>query len=162
MDPVLSASEVDIQQQSLTVALEKSRDVSVNAATHDYGVLLLRISLGTVFLAHTGLKIFVFTLPGTAMFFEHHGFPGWAAYPVTLAEALGGLMLITGFHARWAALLLAGIMTGATSVHIPNGWAFTNPNGGWEYPAFLIAASFAQFLLGDGKFSWDPLAGKRQ
>jgi putative oxidoreductase len=160
MEPSLSASQKAAQPQSPVVALANP-NVHKNTATRDYGVLVLRLSLGLVFLAHTGLKLFVFTLPGTAAFFEQHGFPGWSAYPVTLAEALGGLMLITGFHARWAALLLAGVMVGATRVHIPNGWAFSNPQGGWEYPAFLTAASLAQFLLGDDRFSWNPFVKKR-
>jgi putative oxidoreductase len=30
---------------------------------------------------------------------------------------------------------------------------FSAANGGWEYPVFLIAASFAQALLGDGQFA---------
>jgi putative oxidoreductase len=35
-------------------------------------------------------------------------------------------------------------------VHIPNGWVFSAPNGGWEYPVFLAIASAVQALLGDG------------
>jgi putative oxidoreductase len=48
-------------------------------------------------------------------------------------------------------------------VHGANGWVFSNPGGGWEYPAFLIAASLAQTLLGDGAFALgNVLAGKRR
>jgi hypothetical protein len=39
---------------------------------------------------------------------------------------------------------------GAWFVHLPNGWMFTAPNGGWEYPAFLIFALSTQAMLGDG------------
>ena len=53
-----------------------------------------RLALGAMFLAHGLLKVFVFTLPGTAGFFESVGFPGWTAYPVTLAEIAGGAALI--------------------------------------------------------------------
>jgi putative oxidoreductase len=35
-------------------------------------------------------------------------------------------------------------------VHAPNGWVFSAPNGGWEYPVFLALAALVQALLGDG------------
>jgi putative oxidoreductase len=34
--------------------------------------------------------------------------------------------------------------------HVANGWVFTAPNGGWEFPAFLTAMLLVQALLGDG------------
>jgi len=55
-----------------------------------------------------------------------------------------------GIYARQVALLLVPIMIGAAWVHVPNGWAHTSAGGGWEYPIFLIVASIAQWLLGDG------------
>jgi putative oxidoreductase len=47
-------------------------------------------------------------------------------------------------------------------IHAANGWVFTAPNGGWEYPAFLLAASVVQILLGDGAYALSrsgPLPG---
>jgi len=41
-------------------------------------------------------------------------------------------------------------------VHAGNGWLFTAANGGWEYPAFLIAASLAHVLIGDGALALRP------
>jgi putative oxidoreductase len=38
-------------------------------------------------------------------------------------------------------------------VHLPNGWVFSAPNGGWEYPAFLIVASVVQALVGAGAYA---------
>jgi putative oxidoreductase len=38
-------------------------------------------------------------------------------------------------------------------VHLPNGWVFTSQGGGWEYPVFLIVASLALWLIGDGAFA---------
>jgi len=121
--------------------------------TASYAALLLRISLGTMFIAHASLKIFVFTLPGTAQFFGSVGFPAWTAYPVTAMELTGGVLLIAGVYARWVALALVPVLLGATFVHLPNGWLFTAPNGGWEYPLFLTVAAVVQALLGDGKFA---------
>ena len=115
-----------------------------------YGVALLRVSLGIMWVAHASLKWFVFTLPGTAKFFESVGVPGFLAYPVFAAELLGGLALVFGVYARQASLALVPIMAVAAWVHFPNGWVHTSPNGGWEYPVFLIMASLALGLLGDG------------
>lgn len=114
------------------------------------GITILRVSLGTMWTAHALLKLFVFTLPGTAKFFASVGFPESLAYPVFAAELLGGCALLLGIYARQAALMLVPIMTAAAWVHVPNGWIHTSPGGGWEYPAFLIAASISLWLLGDG------------
>ena len=115
-----------------------------------YGVALLRISLGVMWIAHALLKLLVFTLPGTAAYFASVGLPGVLAYPVFAIELVGGVALILGIHARQVSLALVPIMAVAAWVHFPNGWAHTSPNGGWEYPVFLIMASVALSLLGDG------------
>jgi len=116
-------------------------------------IFLLRVTLGVMFVAHSlYLKLFIFTLPGTAQFFQSIGLPGWSAYIVFILEAVGGIMLILGVQARWAALILVPIIAGATWAHSGNGWLFTNENGGWEYPAYLTILTFAQFLLGDGAY----------
>jgi len=115
-----------------------------------------RLALGAMFLAHGLLKVFVFTLPGTVGFFESVGFPGWAAYAVTLAEIAGGAALILGLRTRWVAAALLPVLLGALYVHLGNGWVFSAPNGGWEYPAFLVMAAVVQLLLGDGRFALWP------
>jgi len=45
------------------------------------------------------------------------------------------------------------VLLGALWVHIGNGWVFSAPNGGWEYPAFLVVIAAAVALLGDGAFA---------
>jgi putative oxidoreductase len=114
---------------------------------------ILRCALGLVFLGHAYAKLALFTLPGTAQFFEAHGFPGWAAYPVFAVELLGGVRLLVGIHVRLVAAMLIPVMLGALVPHWNNGWMFTNPGGGWEYVAFLSAALFSQLLLGRGSWS---------
>lgn len=118
----------------------------------DYGVLLLRLSLGVMFLAHGAvLKLATYGLPGTARFFASAGLPGWLAYPTVAAEAIGGLMLVLGIQTRWVALALSPVLLGAVLfVHGGKGWVFTAPGGGWEYPAYLFVLCVAQALLGDG------------
>jgi steroid delta-isomerase-like uncharacterized protein len=130
----------------------------MNTSTHrslDFGILLLRLALGSVMLAHAAAKFFLFTLPGTAAFFAQHGFPGWTAYPVFGIELVGGVLLWLGWQTRLVALLLVPVMIGALLVHAPNGWMFTAANGGWEYPAFLVFALFAQALVGAGRWALD-------
>lgn len=106
------------------------------------GNALLRISLGIMFIAHgLILKYFTFTLAGTAQFFESIGLPGPLAYVVFLAETIGGVLLLINFRTRWVALGLIPVLLGAAWVHIGNGWVFSNANGGWEYPLFLIVIS---------------------
>src|SRR6476620_11840041 len=114
---------------------------------------LLRIALGTMWITHALLKVFVFTLPGTAQFFNGVGLPGFMAYPVVAMELAGGTALLLGIYARQASLLLSPILLVATWVHWPNGWVFSNPQGGWEYPLFLLVASLVHWLLGDGKWA---------
>ncbi len=119
----------------------------------EYAALILRVGLGVMFVAHGLLKLTVFTLPGTAAFFEQVGFPGWTAYIVTFAEIGGGLLLLAGFKVRAVSIALIPVLLGATFVHFGSGWVFSNPNGGWEYPAFLTLAAVVQALLGPGAFA---------
>ncbi len=125
----------------------------IDTRTTPYAALTLRLALGAMFIAHALLKVFVFTLPGTVQFFESLGLPGILAYATVAAELVGGVMLILGIGTRWVAALLIPVLLGATWAHAPNGWLFTAPKGGWEYPAFLSAAAFAQALLGDGAYA---------
>ena len=118
--------------------------------TSSYGMTLLRVSLGVMWIAHALLKLLVFTLPGTAQYFTSVGFPGLLAYPVFAAELLGGLALVLGLYARQVSLALVPIMLAAMWVHLHNGWVHTSAGGGWEYPLFLVVASVALWLLGDG------------
>lgn len=124
-----------------------------DARNSAYAALILRLSLGVMFVAHALLKVFVFTLAGTVQFFESVGFAGWMAYPVTIAEVAGGLALIAGLYTRWVAVALVPVLLGAVIVHWPNGWVFSAEGGGWEYPAFLAAVSLVQAFLGDGAYA---------
>ncbi|WP_438879031.1 hypothetical protein, partial [Bacillus cereus group sp. BC5] len=65
----------------------------------------------------------------------------------------GGLALLAGFRVRVAALVLLPFMLGATATHLPNGWSFASPHGGWEYPAFWAVTLAVQALLGGGAFA---------
>ena len=125
----------------------------IDNRTAPYAAFVLRVALGAMFIAHALLKYAVFTLPGTVKFFESIGLPGPLAYVTFFAELIGGALILLGIGSRWVALALVPVLLGATWAHAGNGWLFTAPNGGWEYPAFLTLAAIAQGLLGDGKFA---------
>ena len=122
-----------------------------------YGVLLLRVALGVMFLAHSIVyMLLTLTLPETARFFVSIGLPAWLAYATFLAEALGGILLILGIQTRWVALVLSPILIGAIWAHAGNGWLFASENGGWEYPLYLFVLCIAQAMLGDGAYALAP------
>lgn len=122
----------------------------------NHAALLLRFSLGTMWITHALLKVLVFTIPGFQAFLAGQGMPSVLALPVVALEIVGGVLIVLGIHGRLASLLLLPILIGATVAHAANGWVFSNPQGGWEYPVFLIAMSLVHGLLGDGKFSVRP------
>ena len=125
-----------------------------------WAALILRLALGVMFIAHALLKLFVFTLPGTAQFFGSLGLPPALGYVTFAAELVGGILLVLGIRTRYVAAALIPILLGATWAHVGNGWVFSAPDGGWEYPLFLTIAAGVQVLLGDGlaalRFSRPP------
>jgi putative oxidoreductase len=122
-----------------------------------YGTLLLRVSLGVMYIAHSVvLKWMTFGLAGTAQYFESLGLPAALAYATFFAEFIGGVLLVLGIQSRWVALALLPVLFGAAWVHIGNGWVFSAQGGGWEYPLYLIVLSVAQALLGDGAHALSP------
>ena len=135
----------------------------INLNTAPYAALVLRVSLGVMFLAHSlYLKLVVFTLPGTVKFFESLGLPAFTTHLTIAAEAIGGLMLVVGFRTSYAAAALVPVLLGATWVHWKNGWLFTNAGGGWEYPLFLAMAAVVQALLGDGAYALGARVAPRE
>ena len=126
----------------------------------DLGLLILRASLGIVFLAHGYLKVFTFGLEyGMAKFEEHtiwhiNLVPGWLVVPTAAIEWVGGIMLILGVKTRLVTPFLAVVAFGAGAVHFENGWNYTSkPDGGWEYGIFLFVCCVVVYLVGPGKYT---------
>lgn len=133
----------------------------IDQKTAPYAALVLRLSLGVMFIAHGLMKVLIFTPAGTVGYFESIGLPGVLAYATIFAELAGGAALILGFATRWVALALVPVLLGALIFgHAANGWAFTNTGGGWEYPLFLTMAALVQALLGDGAYALNPFKAK--
>lgn len=122
-----------------------------------YGIFLIRVAAGIALLAHSVyLKIFVFTMAGTAEFFQSIGLPGVLAWIVLLVEAVTGVMLVLGAKSRYAAGAAIPVLLGATWAHSGNGWMFASNGGGWEYPLFWTVVLCAIALSGDGALSIAP------
>lgn len=120
----------------------------------DLGLLLLRAGLAGMWLSHgLLLKLLTYGAPGLSAWLEETGLPGALAWPLILAETLGGLLILLGLYGRWVSFVLLPILFGAVWVHAANGWMFSNAGGGWEYPLFLAGASLAHVLLGDGRLA---------
>jgi putative oxidoreductase len=101
-----------------------------------YAALLLRVSLGLLFLMHAGAKVFLFTIPGFIGRFASLGLPGALAYFVLAQDTFCGLSLILGIYATWVAAPLAIELLGTiVLVHGAKGWNATNKGRGWEFSA---------------------------
>lgn len=111
--------------------------------------LILRTSLGILFIAHGLLKVCVFTIPGTVAFFASLGYPPLIAYLTMTAELVCGSFILIGFYSRIAAIFTIPVLIGATMTHFPNGWFFTSQNGGYEFPLFWLVVLFSFISLGN-------------
>ena len=130
----------------------------INMQTAPFGAALLRITMGTWFLVHIAFRFFVFGWPATALWFRSVGIPESLGAFVTLVETLGGIALLLGLATRVSCLALLVIMLGTiVSYHGANGFLFTNPKGGWEYPALWAVALVAQTLIGPGHLAIDTV-----
>jgi putative oxidoreductase len=118
------------------------------------GLLLLRVALGIIFLAHGYPKLA--HLRGEAQmqgFFVEHGLPGYFVYVAGVIETFGGGLLILGLFTRGAALLLAIEMSVAIwKVHSAHGYFAVNE---YQFPLTLATSCFALATIGAGMISLD-------
>jgi putative oxidoreductase len=123
----------------------------------DWGILVLRLGIGIMFLAH-GLQMALglFGGPGVSGFSEMLASLGFApeifwSYIAAYTVLIGGIFLILGIQTRGAAaLLLIFILTALVKVHLSKGFFLSG--GGIEYTFVIAAGCLALILLGAGKF----------
>jgi putative oxidoreductase len=127
----------------------------------DYGVLLLRLVVGVLFVGHGSQKLFGWFggggPQGTAGFFASLGYrmPAAMAIFAGLSELGGGLLLVTGFLTPLASLLIATVMLNAiTTVVWPKGFL-----GGYEFELTLLTVAVALAATGPGEISLDDAIG---
>lgn len=142
-----------------------TRIVSPLSRHIDLALLVLRVVVGIVFVAHGAQKIFVYGFPGVTAAFGQMGvpMPGITGPLTAIVELLAGLALIFGLLTRLAALGLAIDMLGAiVLVHLQNGFFILPPKVGYEYAFTLLGACAALALSGAGAYSLDAvIAGRR-
>jgi putative oxidoreductase len=123
------------------------------------GLLILRVMVGVVMLAHGYNHIFRGgKIQGTARWFESLGMkPGILhAWLASLTELGAGTMLVVGFLTPLAAAGVVGVMLVALITnHIKNGFFIFRPGEGYEYVLTLAMVGLSLGALGAGKFSID-------
>lgn len=132
-----------------------------NKNQFDAALTILRLVLGSIFIAHGAQKIFVFGFAGVTGAFTHMGVPaaGILGPFVALVELLGGIAVVLGLLTRLASLGLASTMVVAILlVHAKNG--FFNPTG-VEFPLALLGMALSLVIAGAGKYSVDALIAER-
>jgi len=134
---------------------------------NDHSLLILRVVLGVVLMAHGLQKAFGwfngFGWNNTINYFTGTvGIPALLGAFVILIETLGALFLILGFAGRINAALMGIVIIGAMVVdHVKNGfymnWFGIQKGEGIEFDLLFIAISIALVLKGSGSFSVDRL-----
>src|SRR5437867_2909425 len=126
----------------------------------ELALFIIRILLGTTFMAHGSQKVFGFFsgsgLSGFAQYITSLGVHHFLAYTAAFFEFFGGFFLFFGIAAEIGALMVIPVMIGAIYlVHGPHG--FFSQNGGYEYPLNLIVCALVIIIGGPGIFAlWDP------
>jgi putative oxidoreductase len=125
-------------------------------AAVDWSLLILRVVVGVVFMAHGAQKLFgAFGGPGLAAVVQMLGPIG---YLVTIGEFFGGLGLVAGILPRFSAASIIVIMLGAIGmVHGKVGffmnWAGQQAGEGYEYHLLAISALLPIVIAGSGRYA---------
>lgn len=123
--------------------------------TVSYGLLLIRVALGIIMVAHGAQKLFAYGYAGVAGGMAQSGLPlpQVAAAIIIAVEFAGGLLMIAGLFTRYVGAAFGFAMVVASvQVHLPNGFFLP---GGYEFTMMLAAASFGLALTGPGRFAVD-------
>jgi uncharacterized membrane protein YphA (DoxX/SURF4 family) len=122
----------------------------------DIALLLIRVGLGAVFMAHGYAK--VSDMHNTVAFFSTMGLSAFWAYLVAYVEVLGGAAMLIGIATGWAGILLAIVMIGST-ILVKSSKGFL---GGYEFDLMLFLAALSIAFSGPGKYKLDRLWGKKK
>lgn len=133
-----------------------------------WGIALLRVVLGIIFLVHGWDKLFgAAGVEGVAGLLATERFPApdALAWLVAIVELLGGLLMLVGWLTRWVAgVLFLEMLVALFAVHAENGFFVFRPAGEWgyEYHLVLLAGLACLMLAGAGPLAVDDwLVGRR-
>jgi len=136
------------------------------------GLIILRLGLGVIFIAHGGQKLFgLFGGSGLEPTLEHFqhalGIPAWLTYLAVITEFFGGLAVLIGILTRLAAMGLCSVMLVAmVKVHLAHGfflnWSCQQGVGhGLEFNLALFAMALTLAFSGPGLLSLDYWLSQR-
>lgn len=132
-----------------------------NHKLQSWGLAVVRVVVGGIFVAHGAQKLFQFGLDGVTGAMAQMGvpIPPLSAALVTFTELLGGLALLLGLFTRLAALPLAfAMLVAMLQVHLKGGLFLPD---GIEYTLVLLASSIGLALAGPGALALDNLLARR-
>jgi putative oxidoreductase len=120
-------------------------------------LLVLRLALGAIMVAHGHLKVFG-GLHRTAQMIGHMGLPSWLGYVVAFTEFVGGILILSGLVTRVAASALCiDMMVAIWKVHWHNGLLGSPDHPGYELPLSVAAIALALIFFGAGPISLDHI-----
>lgn len=131
--------------------------------TTSLSVLLIRVALGAIFIAHGYMKLFVFGIGGVIKSFTAMGIPLPAILGtiVTLLEFFGGIAILIGLLTRWISLLfVVEFLVALFKVHLANGFFIGRGmdgqfHYGFEFVFLILFASLALSIMKAGNYSLD-------
>ena len=129
----------------------------------DVALLLARLALGVVLIAHGWQKLMIKGVGATTEGFVEMGIPAApvSAVFVMAVELLGGILIMVGAVTALVGVLVALVMLGAVLfVHIGSG-VFVS-NGGWELAGLVGASALALAAVGAGRLSVDHAVSRRR
>ena len=128
-----------------------------------YSYAIIRFAAGAIVVYHGYMKLFGGMITPVAQnVLAPLGFPmpvAWAWF-LGLLEFFGGIALALGLFTRPIALMFTIQLAVVTYWHSANGYFFSAPRGGWEYPLLLTVIYFAIFFRGGGRCALDRKIGK--
>ncbi len=125
-----------------------------------YGIALLRIIVGIVFIMHGSQKLFTYGYQGVVGSMGQVGIPApeIAAVLIMATEFLGGILLVLGLFTRLAAMPIAfAMLVAIVQVHLKHG--FFAGGGGYEFPLTLCVSAIVLVLTGSGAWALDNILG---
>jgi putative oxidoreductase len=108
-----------------------------------YTFIILRATMGVIFITHGLARLYHGTVPGFGGYLESEGFPlGIAiAWVITIGEIISGTLMALGIQVKYCVLFHAIIiLTGVFLIHLPQGWFTVGMGtGGVEYSLLILA-----------------------
>ncbi len=130
---------------------------------HNFGLLLLRVGIGIMFMIHGYPKLIggqeVWAKIGGALSTIGIGFaPALMGFMAAISEFIGGLLLILGLFTRPACFFLFSTMVVATLMHLNMGDSFGRYSHALE--AAILFLSF--IFIGPGEISLDEKFSRKK